>query len=124
MILAAKWILPITQPPIENGAIAVRHGRIEGIGPRAAFADVEDLGDCIIMPGLINAHTHLELGYLQGAIDRPADLVEWLLRIVAGQHGLSQDQLQERTETSVRTAVEESLAAGVTTVGDVSRFCK
>lgn len=125
MILAAKWILPITQPPIEDGAIAVHDGRIEGIGPRREFvnAEVEDLGDCIIMPGLINAHTHLELGHLKCAIDRPGDLVEWLLRIVASQHGLSQDQLRERTETSVRTGVEESLAAGVTTVGDVSRFC-
>ena len=125
MILAAKWILPITQPPIKDGAIAVRDGRIEGIGPRQDFADadVEDLGDRIIMPGLINAHTHLELGYLKGTIDRPGDLVEWLLRIVASQHDMSQDQLRERTEISVRTGVEESLAAGVTTVGDVSRFC-
>ena len=125
MILAAKWILPISQPPLEDGALAMRDGRIEGIGPRREFvsAEVEDLGDCIIMPGLINAHTHLELGHLQGAIDQPGDLVEWLLRIVASQHGLSQDQLRERTETSVRTGVEESLAAGVTTVGDVSRFC-
>ena len=77
MILAAKWILPITQPPIEDGAIAVRHGRIEGLGPRGDFADVEDLGDCIIMPGLINAHTHLELGHLRCTIDQPGDLVEW-----------------------------------------------
>ncbi len=123
MILAAKWILPITQPPIEDGAIAVRHGRIEGLGPRGDFADVEDLGDCIIMPGLINAHTHLELGHLRSTIDQPGDLVEWLLRIVASQHDMSQDQLRERTETSVRRGVEESLAAGVTTVGDVSRFC-
>ncbi len=123
MILAAKWILPITRPPIEDGAIAVRHGRIEGLGPRGDFADVEDLGDCIIMPGLINAHTHLELGHLRCTIDQPGDLVEWLLRIVASQHDMSQDQLRERTETSVRKGVEESLAAGVTTVGDVSRFC-
>ncbi len=123
MILAAKWILPITEPPIEDGAIAVRDGRIEGIGQRREFADAEDLGDCIIMPGLINAHTHLELGHLRSTLDQPGDLVEWLLRIVASQHDMSQEQLRERTETSVRTGVEASLAAGVTTIGDVSRFC-
>ncbi|MCH8851978.1 MAG: amidohydrolase family protein [Planctomycetes bacterium] len=125
MILTAKWILPITQPPIEDGAIAVRDGRIEGLGPCREFvnADVEDLGDCVIMPGLVNAHTHLELSHLRRMIDPPGDLVEWLLWIVAKQHDLGHDPLRERTETSVRAGVEESLAAGVTTIGDISRLC-
>jgi cytosine/adenosine deaminase-related metal-dependent hydrolase len=60
---------------------------------------------------------------LKCTLDQPGDLVEWLLRIVASQHDMSQEQLRERTETSVRTGVEASLAAGVTTIGDVSRFC-
>jgi cytosine/adenosine deaminase-related metal-dependent hydrolase len=125
MMLAAKWILPITQPAIKDGAIVVRDGRIAEIGPRQSMSgeDIEDLGDCIIMPGLINAHTHLELGHLSCSIDQPGDLVEWLLRIVASQHDMSQDQLRERTENAVHRGAKASLASGVTTVGDVSRLC-
>ncbi len=66
-ILRAAWIAPMDRAPIENGAVAFDAGRIlfAGTWPdvRAAFGDdcVEELGDAIILPGLINAHTHLEL---------------------------------------------------------------
>ncbi len=124
MLLAAKWILPITQPPIENGVIALQDQQIEALGARGEFpeADIEDLGEVILIPGLINAHTHLELSHLHGLIERPDNLVEWLLRILAYQQELSDDQLQQVTAQAVKKGVAESLDAGVTTVGDVSRF--
>lgn len=126
MLLSAKWILPVGAPPIEDGVIGLQERIISSLGPRMDFSDVEveNLGDVIIMPGLINAHTHLELGHLQGAVGPPSDVVGWLLRLMACQRDLSADQLRERTAAAVRSGVRASLKAGVTTVGDISRWCE
>ncbi|PYO05658.1 MAG: hypothetical protein DMD30_13735 [Gemmatimonadetes bacterium] len=59
----ARWVLPITQPPIENGTVVEADGVITFVGPRAdapAGRDY-DLGEAILLPGLVNTHTHLEL---------------------------------------------------------------
>ena len=124
MQLAAQWILPIAQPPLEDGVIAVRDGSIESVGFRGEFpeVDVEELGQVILMPGLINAHAHLELGHLRGVIERARDLPEWLERLVASQSDLDADRLGEQTAAAVQSGAGESLRAGVTTVGDISRL--
>lgn len=65
-IYAASYLLPVSSPPIAGGAIAVKDGTIVAVGTvaelRAAHsAPVADHPGCVIMPGLVNAHTHLEL---------------------------------------------------------------
>ena len=124
MLLAARWIVPVSSPAIEHGAIELQDGRIAALGPRGEFesADAEDLGDAILIPGLINAHTHLELGHLQGFLKRPRDLPDWLLRIIAAQEDATPEELQRRTTDSVQRGVRESLQSGVTTVGDITRL--
>lgn len=126
MILKAKWILPITAPPIEDGVVVIEGQRIAALGPRCQFtsAEIEDLGDAIIMPGLINAHTHLELSGLHGRIEKPGDLADWLLKVVQHERSLSAAELQEFVKASVRKGVAESLSAGVTTLGDISRHAQ
>ena len=125
MLLAAKWILPVGAPPIEDGVIGLKEQTITAVGPRGDFSDaeVEDLGDVIIMPGLINAHTHLEMGHLQGATGPPTDMVGWLLELMACRRDLSADERRERTAAAVQAGVRASLEAGVTTMGDISRSC-
>ena len=73
----ASWILPISGPPIRDGWLAVDRGRIAAYGAdrpavrlddRAGGVDsgeIVDLGDVAVLPGLVNAHTHLELSYLR-----------------------------------------------------------
>ncbi len=124
MLLAARWILPVTEPPIRDGIIAVEGRCIDAVmlSHESDRGGAEDLGDVILVPGLINAHTHLELGPLPPAPDRPEDLVDWLLRVIASQHELKRETLSERTVTTVAEGVAASLAAGVTTVGDITRF--
>ena len=58
----ARWVLPITQPPIENGTVVETAGKISYVGPRdnAPAGKDYDLGEAILLPGLVNTHTHLD----------------------------------------------------------------
>ncbi len=126
-VFRARWILPVEGRPLENGAVAVRHGRIVEVGraddihefedPREDRTHVHDLGDAMLLPGFINAHTHLELGCYRGRV--PAGpLWEWLDHLTA--LGKNPDNRIAERQAVVDGAVE-SLSAGVTCVGDISR---
>ena len=65
MILQAAWVVPITAPPIRAGYVEIRDTRIQALGPQHALpagAHAEDLGNAILVPGLVNPHTHLHSG--------------------------------------------------------------
>jgi 5-methylthioadenosine/S-adenosylhomocysteine deaminase len=116
--LRARWIIPISSAPIANGAVLVdQDGRIAAVGPDASVpaGDVpsRDLGDVAIMPGLVNAHTHLELMALRGLVqDRP--FTRWITQIRKIKDRLTQDAYRAAS----RWGVLESFAAGITTIGD------
>jgi len=118
-ILRARWIVPVAAPPIEGGAIAVCDGRIIGLGSPADMpaGDQLDFGDAILLPGFVNAHAHLELTGLRGLLP-PLPLFEWFDRLL--ELHLS-GQLVLRGRAAVSAGAAESLAAGVTCVGDISR---
>jgi cytosine/adenosine deaminase-related metal-dependent hydrolase len=110
------------------GAIAFdATGRIGAIGPaaevRARYPNVAptDLHHAVLLPGLINAHCHLELGFLRGVLPT-GDFVGWvqaLMRHVAAD--LPQEARDERTRQAVLSGAQESLRGGVTTIGDITR---
>ena len=87
MIIRSRWLAPMDGRCIENGAVLVREGRIVAAGRWETIAgygaaEVEDTGDCVLLPGLINAHTHLELSDCTPG-DRPTDGLEgWLTRML------------------------------------------
>jgi aminodeoxyfutalosine deaminase len=119
VVYRARWVMPIDGPPIENGAIAVDHGCIVQVGAAGSVggAPVRDLGDCIVLPGFVNAHTHLELSCYRGLV-APMPLWEWfehLMALIYGPVG------PKPGRESVLSGAGESLAAGVTCVGDISR---
>src|SRR2546430_8564004 len=82
----AAWVLPIAEPAIRDGWIAVERDRIVAYGSpnpagRRGFADGAheiDLGDVVVLPGLCNAHTHLELSYLRDEIPPASQFVAWI----------------------------------------------
>ena len=115
----AKWLLPITSPPVENGAITIDHGRIiqTGSGRGQTGSSVHDLGECILLPGLINAHTHLELTCYLGRV-APAPLWTWFSHLMPIRFAPGADALER---AAVSEGARQSLAAGVTCVGDISR---
>lgn len=112
----ARWVLPISAAPIENGAVTVEDGRITSVGPRAAASrgDRVDLGDAILMPGLVNAHTHLELTAMRGFLE-DLDFPEWILRL----NGVKRAVLDRaRMLDAARLGVVEGLRHGITTYAD------
>ena len=117
--LAARWVLPIAGPPIERGAVLLGpDGRVRAVGPDAAVPrppDVpgEDFADGILLPGLINTHTHLELTGLElGPPD--SDFGAWIARVRA----VKETRSAEEFLAAARLGLADCYAAGVTTVAD------
>lgn len=112
----ARWVLPISAPPIENGTVAVRDGRIAFVGPRAdaPAGQDEDLGDALLLPGLVNTHTHLELTVMRGFLE-DLSFDRWIIRL----NGVKRAVLdRDRMLDSARFGILEGLRAGITTYAD------
>ncbi len=117
----AAWLLPISEPPIRDGWIAIDRGRIMATGRRSANRSEPeiDLGAVAVLPGLVNAHTHLELSYLRDEVPPASEFVAWIRRVMAARR-----QRPDRASTEILDAVDraiaESVAAGTAVVGDIS----
>ncbi|MHB0963648.1 MAG: amidohydrolase family protein [Gemmatimonadaceae bacterium] len=113
----ARWVLPIAGSPIDDGTVVVEDDCIAWVGPRE-LAPVggtdDDLGHAVLLPGLVNAHTHLELTVMRGFLEDLAffDWVRLLAR--ARRHALDTAALLD----SARLGVAEGLRAGITTFAD------
>jgi aminodeoxyfutalosine deaminase len=88
MIIRARCLLPMTAPLIDNGALAVENGRIQWLGPWRSCPpeyskDVLDLGEVVLMPGLINAHCHLDYTNMAGQIPPPKLFPDWVKTILS-----------------------------------------
>jgi 5-methylthioadenosine/S-adenosylhomocysteine deaminase len=123
-VLAAKYVLPISSEPIEDGAIAFDGGKIVGVGKwteiEAQFqsADFEDMGEAVIMPGLVNCHSHLEITAMRSALDDvERDFRSWLLRL----NKLRSELTAEDIERAAIMGALEGVQAGVTCFGDIGR---
>jgi len=112
----ARWVLPITQPPIENGSVVESDGLITYVGPRADAPAGEDyeLGDAILLPGLINTHTHLELTAMRGFLEN-CRFAEWIDRLRQSRNEILNE---EALLDSARFGILEGLEAGITTYAD------
>jgi cytosine/adenosine deaminase-related metal-dependent hydrolase len=113
--LTARWVFPVSTPPLERGAVTIAGDRITAVGPRARHPDL-DLGDAAILPGLVNAHTHLDLTGLRGRVSFTGDFTTWLGGVISHRRLRTWDEVRQ----DIRTGVAESLRSGVTLVGDIS----
>jgi cytosine/adenosine deaminase-related metal-dependent hydrolase len=113
----ARWVLPITARPIEDGVVAVDGGRIAYVGPRAgapSTGETRELDDTVLLPGLVNAHTHLELTALRGFLE-DLSFPRWITRLQAVKKAVFD---RERLLDAARLGVREGLLSGVTTFAD------
>src|ERR1700743_3729989 len=90
MILRARVVLPISRPPIEDGAVLISGNRITRVGPWKDFSAGEadavvDLGETILMPGLINAHCHLDYTDMTGEIPPQKSFTDWIRLMLAAK---------------------------------------
>jgi 5-methylthioadenosine/S-adenosylhomocysteine deaminase len=119
----AAWVCPIAQPPIRDGWFRIENGLIAEVGRSGSDVPTgaRDLGSVAVLPGLVNAHTHLELSHLRGRVPPAADFVDWLRQVI-----IARGPRMERVDDPVvvdaaRTAAREARAFGTIAVGDISK---
>jgi len=112
----ARWVLPITQPPIENGTVVESGGAITYVGPRnsAPAGPDYELGESILLPGLINTHTHLELTAMRGFLE-DCGFAGWIDKLRQSRNEVFD---AEMLLDSARLGIIEGLEAGITTFAD------
>jgi cytosine/adenosine deaminase-related metal-dependent hydrolase len=115
---SADWVLPISDAPIGGGAVAIDDGRIVAVGARDGSEDIE-LGHAAVLPGLVNAHTHLELSYLHGRIPPSSSFLEWVRPMLAARRERA-DADQQIVVRAAADAIRRARAAGTAVFGDVS----
>ena len=115
-VLSADWVVPVEGPPIRDGAVAIADdGTIAEVGGRRELPDGTHHADAVILPGFVNAHTHLEYDVYTGFGDG-LGFADWI-----GLHVERKTRLGfEDMEAIARLGVLECLRSGITTVGDCS----
>ena len=123
-ILSASWVVPVAAPPLAGGRVAVNDGRVQWVGRAGAAGqpegEVVDLGDGVLLPGLVNAHCHLELSHLAGAVDTSRGFVSWVEEVV--EKRLVTDEKDVRA--GARRGISQLESTGTVGVGDVSNALK
>jgi cytosine/adenosine deaminase-related metal-dependent hydrolase len=115
-VYAADWVIPVDGSPIERGGVGVHDGRIVAVGLAEELrGERENFPDSVIVPGFVNAHTHLENAAFAGLGDG-LPFGEWLRRHAARSRGLDWDD----RIAMARLGASECLASGATTIGDAS----
>jgi cytosine/adenosine deaminase-related metal-dependent hydrolase len=120
--LRARHVLPIAAEPIDGGWVRIERGRISGVGRGQPSGPVQDLGDAVILPGLVNAHTHLEFSDLDRPLPADGGLPAWIERVVAMRRSRADSGTDEATRltAAVASGLEQSAAAGVTAIGEIA----
>lgn len=114
--LTARWVFPVSGSPLADGVVTIAGERIVSVEPRCGQAIDVDLGDVAVLPGLVNAHTHLDLSGLRGQCPPSSDFTGWLRQVIAHRRGTTPEQI----EADVRAGLAESLRHGTTLLGDIS----
>lgn len=114
-VLSADWVLPVEGPPIRDGAVAIEDSRISAVGPAAELGTGTRYEEAAIVPGFVNAHSHLEYAVYAGFGDG-LDFGPWILLHVERKAKLELEQV----EAIARLGAAQCLASGITTVGDAS----
>jgi aminodeoxyfutalosine deaminase len=118
----ACWVYPVDSPPIENGQVGVSGGKIISVGSEKAQANnagnTIDLGQGVILPALINAHTHLELSALKGRIAPGMNFLPWVERVLALRESLTEEESRE----AIQNVSADLYQKGIAAIGDWVSF--
>ena len=117
----SKWVLPVSGPPIRDGAVVVQGDRIAAVGPAAEVLSgfsglICDHGDGAILPGLVNCHVHLEFSALAGKVPPQARWEDWLEATLAAYGALSPAEV----EAGIGSGVDALRQSGTILVGEVT----
>src|SRR5262245_40087392 len=114
--LTARWVFPVIGTPLPGGTVTIRGDRIVDVDAKGKRTPDQDLGNVAIVPGLVNAHTHLDLSACRGQISPGPDFVAWLRAVVAHRR----QQTLKHAQEALRAGLAECLRFGTTLLGDIS----
>ncbi len=120
MTIQADWVVTMDGAPLRSGRVVVEAGRIAAVGPASEVAVRglhRNLGQAVLLPGLVNAHCHLELSAWHGALGA-GELWSWLQGLIRLR---LRTDAATREQAAVPAAIRSMLQAGTTCVGDISR---
>jgi cytosine/adenosine deaminase-related metal-dependent hydrolase len=119
----ASWILPMHRPPIRDGWVQVREGRVVAVGDGDAPGTTRDLrdrlGEVALLPGLINAHTHLELSWMAGRVPPAPSMERWISAMMAVRRSGPAGGDAEVLAAADR-AIRAAMQTGTVAFGDVT----
>jgi cytosine/adenosine deaminase-related metal-dependent hydrolase len=114
--LTARFIFPVDGPPLEAGIVVIKGDRLLAIERKnSRKADIE-LGNVAVIPGLVNAHTHLDLSGLRGRVAFTGNFTDWLRTVIQHRRTMKVDDVQ----SAFQAGINECLLTGTTLVGDIS----
>lgn len=115
--LRARWVVPVSSPPIEGGCVVLSGDRIVDLGGvNVACGPIEDLGDAALAPGWVNVHCHLEFSDLAKPLGEPnTSLPVWIEQVIGHRKRSGRN-----ATAAIAAGLAESLAAGVTTIGEIA----
>lgn len=123
-IITADWILPVTSDPIRNGVVVLdgSAGAIVDVGERDRIvrkygSPTRDLTGCVIMPGLVNPHVHLDFSALRGKIKPGLGFGKWVGQAIGLRKALSDEEIT----VGIRDSVEELIRNGTVAIGDIAK---
>jgi cytosine/adenosine deaminase-related metal-dependent hydrolase len=119
MILRSRLVLPISRPPVEDGAVLISGNRIARVGrwkevSQERWSQAIDLGDSVLLPGLVNAHCHLDYTNMAGLVPPQKSFTDWIKLITSTKGQWSNAEFAE----SWRRGADMLMRTGTTTVGD------
>ena len=118
----ADWVLPITSPPIKDGIVLTDGKAIKAVGSgkelsKFPYDEIIDCSGKIILPGFVNAHSHLELTGFRGKIEKGLPFTDWARKVVSIRKDITENEIA----TAIKDGLNELISSGVTTVGDFSQ---
>lgn len=121
IILKARYVLASPDKVIDNGAVVINGDRINSTASFEALnedqkSEVIDFGNAAILPGLVNAHVHLELTNLHGLIIADKSLISWIERLIRAKSGWKKPDYI----SAIENGIQQSLESGTTTVADIT----
>jgi len=117
----STWVLPVSGPPIRDGAVVVKGDRIAAVGPAAEVLSgftglICEHGHGAILPGVVNCHVHLEFSALAGRVGPQARWEDWLEATLTASGALS----PEEVEAGIGCGIEALRRSGAVLVGEVT----
>ncbi len=120
LCINSGWLFPVNSPPVKEGSVVIEGGIITYAGESKNIPDHSDIllggENIILIPGLVNAHTHLELTSMGGKAGHGLPFKEWIEKVISFRGGMSEEDI----DSSILKGGKLLLNNGTTTVGDFS----